>query len=139
MGAISLILLACGPKRYEPEPASISSTDSIAVTADSTAPGGPLFEFQVTKPVLPMEDNPYPRYPYQMAAIRAEGEVLVQFVVDTLGRAEMSTYKVLKATNPEFAQSVHDVVRLMKFHSAEKDGKKVRQWVRLPFKFRVAN
>src|SRR5215472_17560040 len=57
----------------------------------------PLFEFQVDKPVLPKDGNPNPKYPSILESSRVEGDVTVQFVVDTLGKAEMNTFKVIKA------------------------------------------
>src|SRR5262249_25879113 len=56
----------------------------------------PLFEFQVEKPVLPRDGNPNPKYPSILETSRVEGDVTVQFVVDTLGRADMASFKVIK-------------------------------------------
>ena len=97
----------------------------------------PYFEFQVEKPVLAREGNPTPSYPSMLESGRVEGEVLVQFVVDTAGRAEMSSFKVLKATNDLFASSVRKVLPNMKFYPAEVGGHKVRQLVQMPFGFKV--
>jgi periplasmic protein TonB len=97
----------------------------------------PLFEFQVEKPVLARDGNPNPRYPSMLEASKVEGEVLVQFVVDTLGRAEMSSFKVLKATNELFAQEVKKVLPFCKFYPAEAGGHKVKQYVQLPIRFAV--
>ena len=57
----------------------------------------PYFEFQVEKPALPREGNPNPKYPSMLESSRVEGEVLAQFVVDTSGKADMSTFKVLSS------------------------------------------
>jgi protein TonB len=95
----------------------------------------PLFEFQVEKPVLAKDGNPVPKYPGMLESSRVEGDVLVQFVVDTLGRAEMNTYKVLKTSNELFAQEVRRVLPFYKFYPAEAGGRKVKQFVQLPFRF----
>src|SRR6476620_5194274 len=58
----------------------------------------PYFEFQVEKPVVPAGAQPQPNYPDMLRSGNVEGEVLAQFVVDTSGRAEMSTFKVLKSS-----------------------------------------
>ena len=39
-----------------------------------------------------------------LRSANVEGEVLAQFVVDTTGRADMSTFKVLKSTHELFTQ-----------------------------------
>ena len=97
----------------------------------------PYFEFQVEKPVLPREGNPQPRYPSILESSRVEGEVLAQFVVDTVGRAEMNTFKVLKSTNDLFTNSVKNTLPDMKFYPAEAGGRKVKQLVQMPFVFKV--
>jgi len=97
----------------------------------------PYFEFQVEKPVLARENNPRPSYPSMLESARVEGQVLVQFVVDTSGHAEMSTFKVLKSSNDLFTSSVQKVLPRMQFYPAEVGGHKVRQLVQMPFGFTV--
>ncbi|HEX6534917.1 MAG TPA: energy transducer TonB [Gemmatimonadaceae bacterium] len=97
----------------------------------------PYFEFQVEKPVLAKENNPAPRYPSMLESSHVEGEVLAQFVVDTAGRAEMNTFKVLKSTNELFTSSVKNVLPQMRFYAAEVGGHKVKQLVQMPFVFKV--
>jgi hypothetical protein len=50
-----------------------------------------FFEFQVTKQVALLPNQPRPKYPQSMRDARIEGEVLAQFIVDSTGRAEMWT------------------------------------------------
>ncbi len=56
----------------------------------------PLFASQVEKPAMPRAGNPIPRYPSLLESSRVEGNVLVQFVVDTLGVVDMRTFTVLE-------------------------------------------
>jgi TonB family protein len=94
------------------------------------------FEFQVAKPVAPRPGNRFPRYPADLRARSIQGEVLVQFVVDTAGKPVPGTFRVLRSTDPGFAQEVERVVWLMRFFPAElKDGRRVRQLVQMPFQF----
>lgn len=95
----------------------------------------PYFEFQVEKPVLPRDGNPQPKYPSMLESSHVTGDVLAQFVVDTLGRAEMSTFKVLSSTNDLFSASLKSVLGQWKFYPAEAGGHKVKQIVQLPIKF----
>ena len=95
------------------------------------------FEFQVEKPVLAREGNPAPQYPEMLRSGNVEGEVLAQFVVDTLGRVDMSTFKVLRSSNELFTASVKRVLPKMKFYPAETGGRKVKQLVQLPFAFKL--
>lgn len=96
-----------------------------------------FFEFQVEQQVTPLPGNPAPRYPDVMRRAGIEGEVLAQFVVDTLGRADMSSFKVLKSTHQLFTGAVANSLPNMRFHTAEVGGKKVKQLVQMPFQFNL--
>jgi TonB family protein len=94
------------------------------------------FEFQVTKQVSPMPGNPAPRYPPDLRERGVEGEVLLQFVVDTTGKPIPGTLRALRSTDPAFTYEVTRVVPLMRFRPAElADGRRVRQLVQMPFQF----
>jgi protein TonB len=67
-----------------------------------------------------------------------EGEVLAQFVVDTTGRPEMNSYKVLKTTHELFGNAVKQALPGMRFIPAEVGGRKVRQLVQQPFSFAIS-
>lgn len=95
----------------------------------------PYFEFQVEKQATPLPGSPHPAYPDLLRAANVEGEVLAQFVVDTAGRAEMGSFKVLKSSHPLFTSSVKATVPAMLFSPAEIAGRKVRQLVQMPFIF----
>ena len=93
------------------------------------------FEFQVEKQVAPHAGNPAPRYPDMLRSANVEGEVLAQFVVDTTGRADMSTFKVLKSSHDLFTNAVRATLPNMRFYPAEIGGRKVKQLVQMPFQF----
>ncbi|MEW5918609.1 MAG: energy transducer TonB [Gemmatimonadota bacterium] len=98
----------------------------------------PYFEFQVEKPVVQAPGSPTPRYPDILRQAGVEGEVLAQFVVDTTGRAEAGSYKVLKSSHDLFAQAVRSALPGMRFIPAEVGGRKVKQLVQQPFAFAIA-
>jgi TonB family protein len=98
--------------------------------------GHTYFEFQVEKKVEPMPNSSLPVYPETPHAANVHGEVLVQLAVHTAGHADMSTFKVLKATHPWFTAAVRDAVTATVFSSATVGGRKVRQLVQMPYRFR---
>ncbi|NUO62210.1 MAG: energy transducer TonB [Gemmatimonadaceae bacterium] len=98
---------------------------------------GAYFEFQVEKTVLGSPENPRPTYPSMLQSAGVEGKVLVQFVVDTSGRADMSTFKILESSHELFSQAVKQALPRYRFFPAEIGGKKVRQVVQLPFSFGI--
>lgn len=76
-----------------------------------------------------------PVYPERFKNARVEGQVLVQFVVDENGQAQMESFKVLRSTATEFTDAVKKAVHAMSFYPAELKGKKVKQVVQQPYKF----
>jgi len=95
----------------------------------------PYFDFQVEKPVVMAPGAQGPQYPDMLRTAGIEGTVLAQFVVDTTGRAEMNTFKVLKSDNAQFANAVKNALQRMRFLPAEVGGRKVKQLVQQPFQF----
>lgn len=99
--------------------------------------GQTYYEFQVEKPVSQIPGTATPHYPDALRASGVEGEVQAQFVVNETGRAESSTFKVLKATNDLFASAVRSALPNMRFYAAEVGGKKVKQLVQQSFQFKL--
>lgn len=96
------------------------------------------FSFQVEKQAERV-GGASPQYPETLRGAGIQGEVDAQFVVDTTGRADMGTFKVLKSTNDLFTASVRQALPRMKFLPAEVGGHKVRQLVQQPFVFNLNN
>jgi protein TonB len=92
------------------------------------------FEFQVEKQVA-AQPGPGPRYPDMLRSANVEGEVLVQFVVDTTGRVENGSIKILKSSHDLFTNAVRTALASMRFYPAEIGGRKVKQLVQQPFNF----
>ena len=102
---------------------------------DTHAAERAYFEFQVTRQVQPSRNNPPPRYPDALRRASIQGEVLVQFIVDTTGKPEMNTFKVLRSTHVEFLMAVRNVLPGYEFEPAMILNRKVPQVVQMPFHF----
>ncbi len=50
--------------------------------------------------------RPQPLYPETLLFTGVPGQVLAEFVVDTLGHVELDTFGVISSTNPKFTQAV---------------------------------
>lgn len=106
-----------------------------------TAPpneGNTFFAFQVEKQVDMAPGNPPPHYPDMLRSANIEGEVIASFVVDTNGRADMRTFKVIKTTHELFTQAVRNALQNYRFYPAEIGGRKVKQLVQQPFQFSLS-
>ncbi len=78
-----------------------------------------------------------PRYPDSLRVKGVQGEVLVEFTVDTTGHADVATFTVVESSHPLFADAVREALPLMRFTPAVAHGRHVRQLVRLPMKFKL--
>ncbi|MBC7844402.1 MAG: TonB family protein [Gemmatimonadaceae bacterium] len=95
----------------------------------------PYFDFQVEKAAAAIPGSGSPAYPEMLKSSGVEGEALVQFIVDTTGRAELGSFKVLRASHDAFGQAVKASLPRMRFLPAEIGGRKVRMLVQQPFAF----
>ena len=124
----------------DPAPWS-TATATPATPGGSTIPGGASgawTDAQVEKPAMALPGSPLPVYPDFLRSSGTEGDVLVQYVVDTLGRVEAGSFRALHASHALFAQSVERVLPRLRFIPAEVGGRRVRQWVQQPFAFAIA-
>lgn len=112
------------PKSIEDQP-PIQLGDSI------------MTELQVDSAVVRYENSAAPAYPESMLRRRIEGSVIVQYVVDTLGRADTLSFRVLSATHVDFARAVKNTLPFMRFRPAVMANRHVSQLVQQPFSFRI--
>jgi protein TonB len=98
----------------------------------------PLFDFQVEQQVRAVPGQAAPDYPGVLRQSNVEGDVTAQFVVDTSGKADMSTFKEIKSSHPLFTDAVRKRLPSMKFIPAEVGGRKVKQLVQMPFIFTLS-
>lgn len=92
-------------------------------------------EVEVQRQAAMVRGSAPPAYPPDLALANVEGEVLVRFVVGARGRADMSTFRVLRSTNPGFARSVREFTAHTRFTPALVGGRPVPQVVQLPMQF----
>jgi TonB family protein len=127
------------PARSRLAVCSLAAVAALAVACSLRAPrenAEPTFrEFQLTKQATPLPDNQGPRYPDALREARVEGVVLVQFVVETTGRVDTSTMKVLRSTDPQFTAATREMLARWRFSPAEVNGRPVRQQLEIPFQF----
>ncbi len=79
-----------------------------------------------------------PRYPDLLRQAGIDGRVVLEFVIDTLGRTEPGSIRVLFSSNPLFDQPSREAVAASAFRPARLGGRAVRVRVQLPIEFRVA-
>ena len=135
--AIATTTTACRPSRPAP-PAT--SPRTVAVGADPSCPHDAAaadsvsrtayYEFQVVRFAEVLDDG------FRARRGPTEGEVLAEFVVDTAGRVETGTVKMLRAADARLVAQVRALLPELRFTPAELvRGCPVRQIVQYPFRF----
>ena len=81
--------------------------------------------------------RPQPQYPEALLFSGVPGQVLAEFVVDTLGHVELDTFGVISSTNPKFTEAVQRALPDWAYAPAMLQGRRVRQLVQQPFTFVV--
>jgi TonB family protein len=77
------------------------------------------------------------RYPEPLRREGVEGEVVVETVVDTVGRAEPGSARIVRSHDPGFDQSALAMVRGARFRPARVLGRGVRVLIWVPVRFRL--
>jgi outer membrane biosynthesis protein TonB len=114
------------PRSQEAQ-AAVSSNDSVysILMVDETA--------------ARMEGSAAPAYPFELMKQNLEGVVMVRYVIDSTGHAELGSLEVLSSTHPLFLQAVRDALPGMRFSAALLNGHPVRELVEQSFAFRLAS
>jgi len=81
--------------------------------------------------------GPIPVYPELLKQAQIQGRVLVQAVIDTLGRAELNSVKILQSPNPGFDQSARQYVLKALFRPARVHGRAVRVLINIPIDYKI--
>jgi TonB family protein len=102
-------------------------------------PAGPAVELLTADAVddpVAIVSQPLPRYPAALAAGGIAGRVVLEYVVDTAGRAEPASIRVLQSSHPAFAAAARSSVLGSRYRPARLRGNPVRQLVRQALSFR---
>jgi protein TonB len=83
--------------------------------------------------------QPTPEYPAALASVGIEGRVEIQFVVDTTGKVEPSSFEVVKSTQVGFEPAARTAILGSLFRPARLSNVPVRQLTRQSIKFVAAH
>ncbi len=118
------------------------TTPSGATASEGGGGGGEpglYFEYNVDQAARALAGNPVPEYPRALRNANVEGTVLVQFVIDTTGRADLRSFRAIASPHTLFADAVRDAVARMRFRPARVGEHPVRVLVQQSFAFRLAH
>jgi periplasmic protein TonB len=117
--------------------AAVASAGNPGTGRSPNASDGVMTEDVVDKPILAIPGTATPRYPSMLQSAGVEGDVRAQFVVDTLGRVEQGSIRILDTSHDLFASAVRDALSRARFKAAEAGGRRVRQLAEQAFTFRI--
>jgi periplasmic protein TonB len=119
-------------------PAPIGPGDPASAPLDPAqdGDGGPLCECLVQeRPELLA--GPPPAYPPALREAGVEGDVVIQVVVDTLGRPEPASARIVQHAAPGFETSALRAILAARFRPARVWGRAVRVLVQVPVAFNL--
>jgi TonB family protein len=111
---------------------------SLSLVVDSASSAMPASHRTVAKKVdrpVRVRYCPEPVYPTALAHYGFGGRVVLRFVVDTLGRAEVGDIVVSETSNPGFVESARRIVAKCRYEPAKLQGRPVRFLVVQPITF----
>ena len=132
--------LTCAEPKWDPRglTSSVASSKVPGTGEPSHVAGGaPMSADVVEKAIFAIPGTATPRYPSMLQSAGVEGDVRAQFVVDTLGRVEPGSVKILDKSHDLFGAAVRDALMRARFVPAEAGGRKVRQLAEQIFTFRI--
>jgi TonB family protein len=101
-------------------------------------PGRVYTALQVDQMVERYASSAAPVYPPELSTRGTEGLVEAAYVVDTAGRVDTATIRVMRSDHPRFTESVRTALGEARFRPAKRGGTAVRQLVQQRFRFKLA-
>lgn len=87
--------------------------------------------------LMRIERSVKPRYPEALRQSGIDGRVVVQFTVDTTGRVEPSSIRILSSTHDLFTRAVRDALVQFRFTPAAVGDRRVPALAEMPFEFQI--
>ena len=120
------------------DPKDYSGTGVEGGLATGLVPtGNEVFMEAIVEEKPAVLSGPVAQYPELLRQAGIQGRVMVQAIIDTLGRAEPNSIKVLQSPNPGFDQSAKTYVMKTLFRPARVHGRAVRVLIQIPIDYRL--
>lgn len=120
------------------DPKDYSGTGVEGGLATGMVPtGNELFMEAIVEEKPSVLSGPQLVYPELLRQAGIQGRVMVQAIIDTTGRAEQNSVKVLQSPNPGFDQSARNYVLKALFRPARVHGRAVRVLINIPIDFKI--
>jgi TonB family protein len=112
---------------------AVSVTGALLLSVAASAMGQAL---QVAKSQAPIRlSAPSTRYPDDLRRSRIEGSVLVEARIDSTGRVEAASLRIVETSDPRFDEAAREFVANSRYRPARVDGHRVAMFIRVPVTF----
>lgn len=120
------------------DPKNYSGTGVEGGIATGIVPtGNEVFLEAIVEEKPSVLSGPQPVYPDLLKQAGIQGRVIVQAIIDTTGRAEPNSVKILQTPNPGFDPPAKNYVLKALFRPARVHGRAVRVLVNVPIDFKI--
>ena len=134
--AIRVPIFTPQPGAPTPAPFTVGSATFSAAPVSGSPPGWVAVGSESGPEVL---TGPLPQYPELLRQAGVEGRVMLEAVVDTTGRVNRDSVRVVSATHPAFVAAARQALLATLFRPAFVSGRAVRVRVRIPYDFTIRN
>jgi len=122
------------------DPKDYSGSGVEGGTGDGMVPtGNEVFMEAIVEEKPSMLSGPQPPYPELLKQAGIQGQVLIQAVIDTTGRAEPKSIKIVQSANPGFDGPSRTWMLHALFRPARVHGRAVRVLIQLPLDYRLTS
>ena len=119
------------------DPKDYSGTGVEGGVANGLVPTNDVYMESIVEEKPSVLSGPQLVYPDLLKQAGIQGRVVVQAVIDTSGRAEVSTVKIIQSPNPGFDQAARNYVLKALFRPARVHGRAVRVLINVPIDFKI--
>ncbi len=119
------------------DPKDYSGTGVEGGIGSGIEPSDGVFLESVVEERPEVLSGPSLQYPDLLRQASIQGRVIVQAIIDTTGRAEPQSIKVIQSPNPGFDQPAKNYVLRALFRPARVHGRAVRVLINLPIDFKI--
>ena len=123
-------------EHFDPKDYSGSGVEG-GVSTGIVPTGNEVFMEAIVEEKPSVLSGPQPQYPELLRQAGIQGRVMVQAIIDTTGRAEPASLKIIASPNPGFDQSAKNYVLKALFRPARVHGRAVRVLINIPIDFKI--
>jgi protein TonB len=123
-------------EKFDPKDYSGSGVEG-GLSTGMVPTGNEVFLEAIVEEKPSVLSGPPPQYPELLRQAGIQGRVMVQAIIDTTGRAEGSSIKIVSSPNPGFDPPAKNYVLKALFRPARVHGRAVRVLINIPIDFKI--